>query len=904
VRSPLYVIRQILLFTLLVATLGMALGCTKKKPDTASATPPQESNSPSPTPAGPALALNNIFRIVSTGESLSYNSLTGGPHAIAIHPITKLPAIAYYDKTANISGTTAVGALKYASMDTSGSWTIEVVDSNYGTAVCGSAGSYCVGAPNVASTNYPQIMDLAFRPDGVAAIAYVYGASSSTSGGSKQIRYAEKLSQSGWKVVTAFSSSVAAAATNVSISATVDPLKAVNLAFDSNQRAHITFAFYAQTLTNSRVKYVSVGSDSIVSAVVDIANALSGSGTITAALQGENQGGLAYCPSAGPIVSGHTTTGAAGIGNPFYARCTALAANGACTSFSSIALTNGCSGSACFSSGITSSSNAGQRTSLVLDPNNKPVLGVYSVATPATSLLTAVLPAACGTSPSSTAGSWGAMQTVGSTQEGVNGFSLAVSATQLFAAYTKSTTTVQINACTLGSCTWLTPAATVETTTVNNEGVGLKYEPSSDQLYMSYARLPSAASNSYGNDIVFASGAPSDIVSAGNLIFNLSVIDNLMGAFPSSSTPTISAAKSSNGTVGFAYFYQDATAADSKLYYGVRGGPISAPVFGANFVTSHQESAAASFVGAMPSLAYDSNNNPVIAYYNGVDKSLQVARSSNGGVSFSITTVDDHASNNLGQYPSSAASGSSLAVAYYDVTNTGLKFARYASGSWKISAVDGMAGTGSCGNASNDAGKYAKLSFTSTGRPVIAYQMDNNLRLAIAAESVTSNTFTWSCATLDASGNTRGVGIDMALSSNDIPSIVHFDSTAGRIYYLTCSSNVSNCIANSNLFSAELVDAVGTTASVTTKPSIQINSSGKIFISYYSAVYQGMGLASRSSGDSSFAKEYIDTIPSSGVQFISPAGQYGSMLLNDAGYPTIFYRSMENFIKYFSRELI
>jgi hypothetical protein len=53
VKSPLYVIRQILLFTLLVTTLGMALGCTKKKPETTTTTtPPATSN-----PEGPAATI-------------------------------------------------------------------------------------------------------------------------------------------------------------------------------------------------------------------------------------------------------------------------------------------------------------------------------------------------------------------------------------------------------------------------------------------------------------------------------------------------------------------------------------------------------------------------------------------------------------------------------------------------------------------------------------------------------------------------------------------------------------------------------------------------------------------------------------------------------------------------------
>jgi len=183
--------------------------------------------------------------------------MTGGVNDLVLNPVTLRPAIVYYDKNAPVSGTTAIGALKYAYLDAYGSWNIEVVDANYGTQVCGTAGAYCVGAPNAAGGSTANIVKLAFTSTGLPSIAYVYGASAATAGAYKQIRLAERSSAGAWSVSVAFSSSTAAGATNVNTTATVDPLKAVTLNFDSSNRPHITFNLYAQTITSSAIYYLS-----------------------------------------------------------------------------------------------------------------------------------------------------------------------------------------------------------------------------------------------------------------------------------------------------------------------------------------------------------------------------------------------------------------------------------------------------------------------------------------------------------------------------------------------------------------------------------------------------------------------------------------------------------------------
>jgi len=908
---------KITLILLALIPIALTSGCTKKRTsastdleDVPEATPtPTPEPTPTPTPTPTPIPTVDVQKIVSTGPSLTFNGLTGGVNALAVNPVTGRPAIVYYDKSATVSLSTALGALKLAEMTAEGSWVVSVVDANYGSAACGTANSYCIGAPNAAGGSTAKILDLKFTTTGLPAIAYVYGGSVGTASAFKQIRFAERNSQGVWNVSIPFQSSTAVAATNVAIAATVDPMKAVALVLDASDRPTITFAFYAQTITNSRVKYL-FRSSSGSWTQSDILTSVSGSGTITALGQGHNQDGLIYCPSSGPILLTREINAAAGSGRPVYARCTALTAEGACSAWSTVALTNGCGGSACFSSGITSSSNAGVRSSLVLNPaNNKPVVGIYSLATPANTLLTAQLPTECSSAQPTAASGWGAMETLGSASQGLNGFALdlasgAFSAGELFAFYSVSTTSVAVNKCTLSSCTWLATPTTVETTTLAAEGVGFAYDPATGALFGSYARLPAAAAGAIGNDIILASGFSSDITSAGSLSFGLTLVDNLSNIFPSTAVPTLSSAKASNGLIGFTYLYQDATAADIKLYYGIRGGSAQAPVFMSQIVTSHQESAAGQFVGAYPSLAYDSSSNPLIAYYNGVNRSLEFAHSSNRGTSFSITAIDDHASNDLGLFPSLAVKGSTIGVAYYDVTNSALKFAKSTSnGAWLKFTVDGNTGTGSCGNAAADAGRYAVLKFTQSGRPVILYQSDTSLRIAYAAEAPTSSSYTWNCLTIDSSGNTRGSGIAASLSDSDVLDIAHFDSTAGIIRHVNCTDAIANCMANPSNFTGSLVNAVGSTSQISTKPAIEVDAaSGTIYIAHYSASFQALALIKKETTDAGWTNvEYIDG-PISGNSYVSLAGQYSSMLLNDSGRPMLFYRSNENWIKYFSRE--
>ena len=373
-----------------------------------------------------------ITRLVSMGSSLSFNDQTGGVNSSAINPTTRMPATVYYDKNSTASGSAAIGALKYAFVDTTGAWNIEIVDFNYGTAACGSANSFCIGAPNAANGSIAQILSLAFKSDGTPAIAYVYGASAATANSNKQIRFAERTPLGTWNISVAFQSPTSTAATNVATAGNVDPMKAVNLVFDSADRPHITFAFYTQTIANSQLKYLYRATSSGSWSSSNITSAVSGAGTITALGQGNNQGGMVYCGSSGPVVISHVADAAAGVGKAVYSRCTSLT-NGECTSWSVINAQTGCAGtSSCLGAPITNASNGGQRTDLILNSSGRPVIGYYN--TSGSALVVRELPNSCDQDQPTSAGSWGNPITVASGSAGVAGFSLTASPSEYFVA--------------------------------------------------------------------------------------------------------------------------------------------------------------------------------------------------------------------------------------------------------------------------------------------------------------------------------------------------------------------------------------------------------------------------------------------------------------------------------------
>lgn len=882
-------------------------------------------------PAGSGSSVTEVRRIVTTGPTLSFNTMSGGPSSIEINPVTKLPAMAYYDRNANVAGTAITGALKYAAMDSTGNWSIEVVDANYGTgANCGLATSFCVGAPSANPAASASFLRLAFKSDGTPAIAYAFGALTATT---KQIRFAERSASGSWSVGVAFTATAAVAVATIEY-----PMKAITLNFDSSDRPHVTFHHYGATFTTgSQLKYLFRNSSGVWQPAVDIVSVASGTAAV-AAVAGANQTGAAFCPANGKLLLMAFSMTAAATSDAIFIQSSTPATDGSLSfpAGSTVTVDNGCTGStlcvAAGATGLTTGVNWGTtsavqhgRFDLSVNPSGYLTTAYYSVANPANKLITATMASTCDNIPSSfsvapAAGFLGTGLLVGSTETspGLNGFRLATSSSDRWMSYT-SNTAQEMRVSRVVTGAWFSPGLSVEGTLaslVATESIGIAYDSTNDLLYTSYAGLPGGAANALGNDVKVASIGGADVVSTASYpAFGVTVVDQTSAVFPTTAVPSVSAALAPNGTVGFALLYLDATFNDIKLYYGIKGGPALAPVFGMNNVVNYLEAtAAATYPGSYPSLAYDSSSNPIIAFYSSVAtgqymESLQVARSFNGGASFSVTMVDDGSatasSAGIGQYPSVAVTGTTIGVSYYDgqTANTGLKFARYTpTTGWRKYVVDGMTGaTGTGCSTTDDSGKYSRLVFTSAGAPVIAYQSSGNLKLAFGT-ATSATAYTWTCATVDASADTRGSGIGLALSTSDLPHLVHLDSSNNAIRYVTCASSVTSCITSgSGAFAADVLAFVGSVTADSATPHLKIASNGTRYVSFYSALEQGLILATRAAGASSWMTEAVE-YDSSGASFVSGAGQYNSLILNSSSLPSVFYRSGENWLKFYSKE--
>lgn len=954
----------------IVASLGLALAalCACNNDNTV------QGITETPVEAAPTITITDVKKVVSVGAGLNFNAMTGSWSEMAINPLTHAPAVVYYDRSALISP--VAGALKFASMDSVGNWNIEVIDANAGTAAqtCGggATSANCIGAPNVAvpTASQAQMFDVKFLNESTVArpvIAYVYGtggAASSSSG--KSIRLAEKSTSGTWTISTAVLGTQIMALTTSNVGpqlATLEyPIKGLRMLVDDSNRIHLYFGIYASTANNSAYAYTMRKTDGTWTTPVTItaptapttALAFVSGAPTYAAGTGMNQSGAAWCKyttggssadGAGALLSLATVDNTpAASAQGYILRCATANSDGSCATWEGLDFHAGCAGPCIATTPAMTSAagNAFSRSDLTVDPATGKIFlsAFYSAPTltapmaAATGILSTQSPAACDAGLSTTA--WATVRGYPTAAQGTLGLRVAADGTNFYLAslVAATGTSLVLNKQTSAlSANWNTSPdqITVEATT-NTIAGGFLYDDTTSVLWGSYGALTAAAAGATGQDLKVFNAYAGDISTTGTI--SISHVDQTNFVTQSTAVPMLDAGIAPNGTVGYVYFYQEPGAApgvNSHLYYGVRGGTLLAPVFGEKIIANATQGLTTFTNGAYPALTYDANSNPLVSYLdNGTAANmgyLMVARSNNGGISFSLERVDGSAvtTNMVGQHSSiKISTENTVGVAYYDhstgATGQRLKFAkREKNGGWRRYIVDGpgSAGTNGCStSASTTTGLYSQLKWTSTGRPVIVYQASvagvKSLRMAYATEAETSSTYTWTCLTLDTVSqgvNTRGEGIDFFLDSADKPYIVHMDQGVGAVRYVTCPSgdDVLTCAqAGASAFEGERLNyVIGSVASIVNKPSVRVDATGKVFVSFYSVADQGLYLATKTAGTSggwSTTAEALET-PVAGATYISGAGQYAVMLLNSSSQPMVFYRSLENWVKYFSREV-
>jgi hypothetical protein len=142
--------------------------------------------------------------------------------------------------------------------------------------------------------------------------------------------------------------------------------------------------------------------------------------------------------------------------------------------------------------------------------------------------------------------------------------------------------------------------------------------------------------------------------------------------------------------------------------------------------------------GTFNDIAYDSNDNLNMVWYDSSDHSLKYAKRDANRV-WSGTQIIDSVGD-VGSFASLALdSNGRPGIAYYDSTNANLKYAHYTGSKWNVGTVDSRFTTG----------YYPSLEFNHSDRPVIGYyyKTSGDLRMA------TNNGRSWNISTIDSKGD-------------------------------------------------------------------------------------------------------------------------------------------------------
>ena len=246
----------------------------------------------------------------------------------------------------------------------------------------------------------------------------------------------------------------------------------------------------------------------------------------------------------------------------------------------------------------------------------------------------------------------------------------------------------------------------------------------------------------------------------------------------------------------------------------------------------------AGVVGLHTSITY--NQGPIVSYYDATQGDLKMATCTAGCLGTSptwvVTTVDS--AGDVGRYSSIALNSSNNPViAYYDATNAELKLATCtnacatSSPVWVIATVDRNA----------DVGRHASLQM-GTGSPVIAYRDATNgdVKLATCVSACTSMLAGWVITIVDGPGD-MGRGTVMALNGAR-PVIAYLDASNGAVKLATCTAD---CSGLAPTWVRTVIDNVP--GNVDAKLGLRLNF-GNPSVSYYDAANGDLKVATCTAG--------------------------------------------------------
>lgn len=215
-------------------------------------------------------------------------------------------------------------------------------------------------------------------------------------------------------------------------------------------------------------------------------------------------------------------------------------------------------------------------------------------------------------------------------------------------------------------------------------------------------------------------------------------------------------------------------------------------------------------VGLYQSLQLDAEDRPVIAYYDYTNEILRVAtcldNCDSPSPSWQLGVVDDggEEESDVGMYASlQLDSNERPVIAYYDYDYGLLQIAkclndcRSDNPQWEIQYLDGF------NEGENDVGAYASLQLDSQDRPVISYHDydENTIKLATCTHDCDEAGSSWHWRKVETADYQGGSAL--RLDSQDRPVISYFGTSGEQLRLVSCEGN---CDQESPSWAVTLMD--------------------------------------------------------------------------------------------------
>lgn len=277
--------------------------------------------------------------------------------------------------------------------------------------------------------------------------------------------------------------------------------------------------------------------------------------------------------------------------------------------------------------------------------------------------------------------------------------------------------------------------------------------------------------------------------------------------------------------------------------------------------------------GYFSSLKLDSNNFPVVSFYNLTNGNLNIVRCGNAACTSSNNLVIPDAAGNVGMYTSLRLDPSNNpVVSYYDAGKGVLKVLHCGSNTCDPNSTVVVDSTA-------NVGQYSSLKLDSLGKPAVSYWDQTNGRLKFLHCGNANCTAGNSITIPDMTGNT---GWDTSLQIDAIgnPVISYYNNTNQAMKILHCTN--TNC---SGVNMPVLPDVLSRRLT-----SLALDSAGNPVIA--SSGDSGQGLRIVHCGDASCSFNNTMTSPDFPVFPFNADVRGVSMVLDASGFPVVsFYRA-------------